>query len=103
MNKIDININQAELSSIYITFLPDGVTNVAATLSLFSGSIKVSDYRISTESWQVESNKFAFPVELISPLQQIQAALEKIATQKCNAALKQIPATLSSDEDDLPF
>jgi hypothetical protein len=99
MDNIDININQAELFSIYVSFNSLGLVTIAATLSLLSGNIKIAEFRLSNESWQMDSNKFEPSAELISFLRVIQTTIEKIAVQKCNAALKQIPATLSTNPE----
>lgn len=89
MRTIDIEINQAKLKS-YSVQLNDDTPIVHATIGLYSGSKKISDFSISTNSWH--NVKFDLPPSMVAPIVAIANELEKIVTRECTTALGQLEA-----------
>jgi len=90
MQKIDIRINKAVIEG-YSIQLKDDEPIVRATIGLYAGSKKISDFTIMTDAWNDES-KFELPFEIIEPIVKIGKKLEKIVTNRCNDVLALLPA-----------
>jgi len=89
MKKIDIKIDKAAITKIYFEFEEDKL-NVTATIGLFVGQQKISDFTIFTDTWN-DKNKFNFPMQHISIIKQIASDLESIVLSKCMSSLKMLP------------
>ena len=101
MKTIDININKACIKTVQIDFERDNHTlkrpEVSATINLFSGDKKVTEFSISTKSYF--SQKFELPLGMLGPITAIGKELEAILTQECVTALRRIEAKPQPDAD----
>ena len=89
MKKIDIKIDKAAITRISFEFEEEKL-NVTATIGLFVGQQKISDFTIFTETWN-DSNKFNFPLQHIPTVKEIATDLESIVLSKCMSSLKMLP------------
>ena len=87
MNTINININSAKIESFSVA-LGDGSPSVRATVGLYAGGKKISDFTISTESWR--DIQFTLPPDMVPPIIRIAQQLEVILVRECVTALNQI-------------
>lgn len=89
MKKININITKAQILSFRVE-IKEATPVVSATIGLFTaGGKNITDYSISTESWNDE-NKFELPATLITPIVEIMKQLEVIVVKHCNQNQKQL-------------
>ncbi len=90
-NRIDIAVNNARLESFSVCSLSNKkIPDIGATLGLYAGEKKISEFRITTNSW--DDNKFIAPIKLHESIVKIAIELEVIATQLCNSEMAQLPA-----------
>ena len=90
MKKIDININHAKLLS-FSAMVGDETVDVSATLGLFSGEKKISDFTITTQEYY-SGVKFDLPIGMIEPIMTMAKQLEIIVIRECNSAMAELPA-----------
>lgn len=89
MKKLNINITKAQIVSFSVQ-LKEGEPQVSATIALITdGGKEISQYSISTYSWQ-EENKFELPVELIQPIVGIMRTLEGVVVKHCMGSQLQL-------------
>ena len=82
MRKLNINITKAQIVSFSVQ-LKEDKPGVNASIGLFTdGGKQITDYSISTESWN-EENKFELPQSVISPIIDIMKDLEKVVVKHC--------------------
>ena len=82
MKKINIEITKAQILSFSV-ILNEKEPIVSATIGLLTdGGKKISDYTVSTQSWNDE-NKFELPVEIIQPILSIMQTLEGVVIKHC--------------------
>ena len=80
MKKLNINITKAQILSFRVE-LADGQPEVSCTIGLFTdGGKKISDYSVSTNSWQDE-NKFELPIELLPMIGDTMRILEGVVVR----------------------
>jgi hypothetical protein len=98
MKKIDIQITKAALKSFSVE-LQDKKPVVSASIALLTeGGKVVTDYSISTDSWQDE-NKFELPMECIAPIVELARKLELVVTKHCRDSQLALPAKAMTIED----
>ena len=103
MQRIDISINKAELKNIEVELL-DKEPHITATLYLFAGEKKVSEFRISTRSWFDDNTRFKLPIGMIDPIKRIAYEIETIATRLFSSSIGALAETNSNTtEEELPF
>lgn len=84
MKKLNIEITKAQIMS-YSVQLGENKPSVSATIGLFTdGGKKISDYSISTNSYN-EENKFELPLGIVSPIMDIMKELEVIVIKHCKS------------------
>ena len=97
MQTIDIQINNAKIQSYTVT-LKDDLPEVNATVGLYSGEKKVSEFSLNTQGYY-QGLEFDLPTKMIKPIVDISKQLEVILTQKCKEQMKELPeSTEASDE-----
>ncbi len=98
MKKIDIQITKAALKSFSVE-LHDKKPVVSASIALLTeGGKVVTDYSISTDSWQDE-NKFDLPIECIAPIVELARKLEAVVTKHCRDSQLALPAKAMTIDD----
>lgn len=85
MRKIDIQINQAKITSFEVEFGEEGLPEVTARIGLLAGGKQISSFALSTKSWQDKS--FELPVSIIKPIIKISEELETILIIECSSAM----------------
>lgn len=93
MQMINIGINNAKLQNYHIYFNDDNKLQASATIGLYMGTKKISEFSICTDTWD-ENRKFILPPKMIKPIMQIAKQIEEIVTLKCNESLALIQAPL---------
>ena len=89
MKKINIEINQAKILS-YQVDLDEKYPNVCATIGLFAGEKKISEFSLRTQEYYGNSLKFELPIALLDPIKEIAKKLEEILTIEASKELKQL-------------
>ena len=84
MRDINININKARIASFNVYLLEDSL-EVNATIGLYMGEKRISDFSISTQSYA--TNTFELEPTMVKSINIIAKQLENIVTQKCNEKL----------------
>ena len=87
MRKLDININQAKLLK-YVVELKDDKVEVYASVGLYSGKKKVSEFSIGNQSYY--SVRFDLPIEMIDPIMALAKQLEAIVVRECRKEMGRI-------------
>lgn len=88
MREIDININQARILSYSVT-LGDDLPGVNATIGLFRGDKKISEFSLNT-SGCYQGLKFDLPAKMIAPIVQTAKQLEEILTLECSRSMGEL-------------
>lgn len=91
MQAIDIQLNQAKITSINIDLDNKEIPQVAAQISLYSGEQKIASFGLRTQTYYTEGLTFELPPDMIEPIVNIAKQLEVILVQQCNKALKRLP------------
>jgi hypothetical protein len=84
MKDIQININKARIQNFSVELCDEGV-DVFASIGLFMGEKKISDFSISTKSYA--NNNFTLDPTMVKSINIIAKQLENIVVQKCNEKL----------------
>lgn len=93
MRKIDIHVNKAKLKKYTVT-IGENRPEVTATIELYSGEKRISEFTLSTETWF--SQHFDLPIGVIEPILKIAKELEVVITHACQASLAVLPAPKKS-------
>jgi len=91
MKAIDIQINQAKITSYAVSLKDDAPPDVSASIELMSGDKEVASFSLHTHAWQSSGVKFELPPDMIEPIVEISRQLEVILVRECNRQLKQLP------------
>lgn len=89
MKNMDININQARLLS-YDVNLQEDRPEISATIGLYAGQKKISNFSITTRNYY-EGVRFDLPPSMIEPILKIARELETITIRECNRAMAELP------------
>lgn len=98
MKKIDIQITKAALKSFRVELNEKKPVVHASIALLTEGGKQITDYSISTDSWQDE-NKFELPIECIAPIVKLAQQLEAIVTKHCRDSQLALPAQAMTIDD----
>lgn len=83
MKKINVSVTKAQILSYRVEITKDA-PQVSATIGLFTdGGKKISEYSISTNSWNDE-DKFEIEPTMLSPIMDIMYDLEGIVVRHMN-------------------
>ena len=100
MKTIDIQINQAKISSFQVNLNDDGQTpDVNASIALLSGTKQISTFGLHTQQYYSGGIRFELPPDMIEPIVQIAKELEVVLARECNKQLKQLPPTEAIDAE----
>ncbi len=89
MQNINIEINQARILKFSVE-LTDKYPEIAATIGLFSGDKKLSDFTVGSRAYYNDV-KIEVPIEIIEPLVEIAKQLEYAATIACSRSIGALP------------
>ena len=89
MQKLDINITKAEISSFSVELGKD-IPTVSATIKLLTdGGKTITTYSIMSNHWE-KHLAFDLPLEMIMPIKNIARQLEVIVSEFCQNSVKSI-------------
>lgn len=90
MQTIDIQINRAKILSYSVDFANEQ-PEVSATIGLFSGTNKIAQFGLRTQTYYSDGITFELPPDMIEPIVSISRQLEVILVRECNKQLKRLP------------
>jgi len=99
MKAIDIQINQAKITSYAVSLKDTGVPDVSASIELMAGEKEIASFSLHTHNWQNSGVKFELPVNMIEPIVEISKQLEVILVRECNKQLKRLPVNDTVDAE----
>jgi hypothetical protein len=95
MKPIDISINKARILSFTVT-LKDDKPEVSATIGLYSpNDTRIAEYSLATNHWNANL-KLDLPFDLVPPIKEIAAVLERIVALHCQGSMLQLPGKSSA-------
>lgn len=89
MREIQINISAAKIKSFSVT-LNEDLPDVSATIGLYSGAKKISEFSLCTAQYYGSIN-FELPAKMVPPIVKLAGQLEEILTLECSRSLGALP------------
>lgn len=93
MKTIDIQLNQAKITSFTVDLEDKTTPQVSASIGLYSGKRKIASFGLRTQTYYSEGLTFELPPEMIEPIVDISKQLETILVYECNKSLKRLPTS----------
>jgi hypothetical protein len=98
MNKIDIQINKAQLKSFNVE-MNDNIPEIMASIDLYTANDKkITTFTITTQKYY-STPHFELPMELISPIVDIAKRLEKVVIAICKSEMALIPVKTEQNDE----
>lgn len=91
MKTIDIQLNQAKITSFTVDLDEKEVPQVSVSIGLYSGQKKIASFGLRTQTYYSEGLVFELPPEMIDPIVDIAKQLETVLVYECNKSFKRLP------------
>lgn len=92
MKTIDIQINRAKLLSYSVSLEDGDMPTVSATVGLFAGEKKISEFSLRTQNYYANSVTFEVPVSMVGPILKIAEELETILVRATSQSIGELPS-----------